>query len=289
MGCGQGRLSFKTRAPGRIAAYTGIVARTVGPARDRWRRHGCKHLQFHDTPFVPVATDAASSVTDDALLLKVGPVDEEDNVGTRILQTMAGLNARLDTALAPPAIEVKVPNVVAAARATHWTDHALPKKDAKRHQCPISIYREPRSLADFEGHLRACRLKQVAANDNLAAVRRFFEVISINDLDELPDESWQVGVLLGVYQERVLDTLYGAQLFDLKYSWSRRIVTGLDHWCTACMHECTRRRWKEAKDSAVPRARHDRTDQEAIVWCVQRSFDSEKKRRRIAHQRPSFP
>ena len=142
--------------------------------------------EFHDTPFVPVATDAASSVTDDALLLKAGPVDEEDNVGTRILQTMAGLNARHDKALAPPAIEVKVPKVVAAARATHWTDHALPKKDAKRHQCPISIYREPRSLADFEGHLRACGLKQVAANDNLAAVRRFLEVISIDDLDELP-------------------------------------------------------------------------------------------------------
>jgi hypothetical protein len=150
----------------------------------------------------------------------------------------ADIKAQLAAAVGPKQIEVKLPKVGISTIFNEWKQ---PEKEAKRYSCPIPCS-STMDFTSFSKYLKGAGQKQVSIDENLMNIKRFFNLLTIEEGAFDP-----IGVLCSVYQGDILQKLMDAPLMGFQFSWSRKIIWALDHFCSHLKVCCNRKRYLEAR------------------------------------------
>lgn len=148
------------------------------------------------------------------------------------------LTALVTEALQPKGVEVPMPKVDLSELCATWTHHML-GKDKKRHACPIKC--ATMDLEDFKQYLVSISLDQSTVKIQLENISRFFKLLDVESGDFT-----HIGILCAVYQEAVLKAMLASQVLHPSHTWSLKVVSALDHYCSFLLLECGRKRWGEA-------------------------------------------
>jgi hypothetical protein len=151
---------------------------------------------------------------------------------------MAQMATQIAAATGPKQIEVKLPKVGTAPLLAEW-DH--PGGDAKRNTCPIPSTSEL-DFKPFKNYLVDVGLKASSVDYNLQSINRFFNLLAIEE-----GQFELAGVLCSIYQNDVMQQVMDSPLMDPKYTWSRNIVTALEHFCDHLKVFCNKKRWIETR------------------------------------------
>ena len=144
---------------------------------------------------------------------------------------------RIKVLTEPKQIEVKLPKVALAQIVTEWTP---PVVEHKRHRCPIP-HNSSRDFNLFMKYLQGEGLKPETININMLNLKRFFNLLVVEEGPHVV-----IGTMCAIYYNDLMAKIMEAPLMHLKYTWSRNIVTALDHLCNHLKIECNKKRWNEA-------------------------------------------
>lgn len=139
-------------------------------------------------------------------------------------------------------IEVAVPKIDLAPLLSEWTH---PQESSKRHNCPISDDVPEAScenLKAFHKYLQGLNMKPESIAINMQALKRFLNLVSMEDGAFHP-----AGLMCAIYKDSAFDKIMALPLMDVRYTWSRKVVVAVDHFCSWLVIACNRERWSEAK------------------------------------------
>ena len=151
---------------------------------------------------------------------------------------LADIKAQLAAAVGPKKIEVKLPKVGISTFLSDWNQ---PEKEAKRNSCPISCT-STMDFSSFAKYLKDAGQKQVSIDTYIMNIKRFFNLLAIEKGAFEP-----TGVLCSVYQEDIMQKLMDAPLMGFQFSWTRKIIWALDHFCSHLKVYCNKKRYLEAR------------------------------------------
>jgi hypothetical protein len=183
-----------------------------------------------------------------AMWVRVGPDGQplhpiqmekmEGNAAKKAGSWMAQMATQIAAATGPKQIEVKLPKGGTAPPLAEW-DH--PEGDAKINTCPIPSTSDL-DFSSFRKYLVDVGLKASSADYNIQSIKRFFNLLAIEE-----GQFELAGVLCSIYQNDVMQQTMNSPLMDPKYTWSRNIVTALEHFCDHLKIFGNKKRWNETR------------------------------------------
>ncbi len=143
----------------------------------------------------------------------------------------------------PHKLNVAIPTVNLKAAVYEWK---RPPGDPKRNNTPTLLKNPVQhrllDLEAFKQYMVKQRLGELTIGYHETSIKRFFSLLDIED-----GEFEAVGIVCSLYQNEVFPKIMAVDLMNSKYTWSRNIVTALDHFCYHLLEQCNRMRWSEEK------------------------------------------
>jgi len=200
------------------------------PAASEWKHVAPKPKMLPKPSNCPGAAPAVAAVEPAAVL------SPESQVAKELAEQVKGLR---EVMRGKRAEQVKV-RINDACRAWEPKETTLRRKTVPIDASGINV-RE-----DFTHWLRQQRnLKQKTITPAIANLRRFFKLLDIEE-GHTPDEA---GVLVALYEDNLWTEMLETKIMSPVWSWTRKIVGALVHWCNFMVMDCERKGQWGTKES----------------------------------------
>ena len=204
-------------------------------------------------------------------------------VQTTLVREVQSIRGEVKAALATKATEIPVPAISIFKEAQQWQPDY--EEGTKRYTCPLKEQdlRCSFDLTAFESWLKTNGAqKKSTIKGNLQSVKRLTTILEIHK-DTYGEWHDIAGFLVGLYEQNIIPELMKVPFMDLKFTWARNMLQGLDHLATFAGQQCNRKHAtitknlvQALKDEAITPFKNQACEQRKLQMAIKKQVDSKR-------------